>query len=534
MEESFDIVIVGSGSAGAVLANRLSADGRHSVCVIEAGPPDRSLAITLPMGLFWLMDSRRFNWRYQTAPQAHLGGRTIPVPRGRTLGGSSSINGMVYIRGHPSDYDGWAAMGCTGWAWDDVLPYFRRSEHNERLGGSPLHGSGGELWVSDNPAPHPLTEVFIAAGEALQIPRNDDFNGPRQEGLGRFQTTTRDGLRWSTADAFLRPALGRPNLAVRTGAMVRRLVFEGRRAAAVETDRGLVRARAAVILSAGAIGSPQILQLSGVGDPARLRPLGIAPVIESPEVGANFHDHPHAPVVLTLGMGHSYGISWLGIPMILRDALRFLYRRRGLFASNIIEAGGFVHTRPGLAAPDVQFHFSVAHRSRQPGRVIAWGHGCSVSACVLRPESRGRVDIVSADPLAPPRIDPNMLAEEADRATLLAGIRLARRILSSEGFRRLGAREIAPGPGVGDDADALTAYLREKTITVYHPVGSCRMGADARAVVDPRLRLRGAEALYVVDASIMPRIVSGNTNAPVIMIAEKAADMIRADLRQRP
>jgi choline dehydrogenase-like flavoprotein len=526
----FDYVIVGAGSAGCVLANRLTEDGRRTVCLIEAGRTDRSPLIRMPLGLMWLMRGKRFNWAFETSPQEHLDNRRIPVPRGKALGGSSSINGMIYIRGHRSDYDNWREMGCPGWGYDDVLPWFRKSERNGRLGADPLHGGDGPLHVSDNRDPHPLDSRFFEAGESLQIRRNDDFNGREQEGLGVYQTTTRNGRRWSAADAFLRPAVSRPNLSVMSDAAVSRIAVAGGRATGVELAGQTIAARREVILAAGAIASPQLLQLSGIGDSARLRAVGIDPVLENPSVGADLHDHPNVMLMRELLNTESYGISVAGFPRVVAAAFDYLFRGRGMFASNVVEAGGFARTRPEATAPDVQFHFVPFHRSTRPDRIVTWGHGFALHVCVLRPTSRGRVDIESRDPGVPPRIDPQMMATEYDRATLIAGTRLARRVMESTALAEISGPELIPGGEVQSD-DEIMAFIRAKCSTVFHPVGTCRMGTDKGAVVDTRLRVRGIDRLRVVDASIMPQIVSGNTNAATMMIAERGAAFIAEDAR---
>ena len=529
----FDYVIVGGGSAGSVLANRLTGDGRTTVAVIEAGRPDPSFLTKMPLGLMWLMGGEgRFNYGFRSAPQTHLNGREIPVPRGRGLGGSSLINGMIYIRGHASDYDAWAAAGCPGWSYADVLPYFRKSEANGRLGGDDWHGAEGELHVSDNRDPHPLNRRFHEAGTELQVGRTDDFNGAKFEGLGFYQTTTHNGQRWSAADAFLRPAESRANLTLLSDRTVRRITVEGGVATGVETDRGIVRARAEVILAAGAFGSPQILQLSGIGDPVRLRDLGVEVVHASPGVGANLQDHPNVMLMRGIRGSGSYGLSLAGVPRSALAILNYAVRRRGMFASNVCESGGFARTRGDLNVPDVQFHFVPFHRSTVPGRILTWGHGYALHVCVLRPTSRGRVDAVSTDPAEPPRIDPDMMATEHDRETLIRGVRLARRLMTAPAFADVVGPELLPGEDVQSD-DQIMEFIRARCGTVYHPVGTCRMGSDDGAVVDPTLRLRGLGGLRVVDASIMPTLISGNTNAAAIMIGEKAADMIRSQSRAR-
>ena len=517
----FDWVIVGAGSAGSVLAKRLSEDGRTTVAVVEAGGPDRSPLIRMPMGLMWLMRGGRYNYGFRSVPQKHLDGRQVPLPRGRTLGGSSSINGMIYIRGTKADYDGW---GVPGWTWDDVLPWFRRSERNASLETS-LHGTDGELWVSSNRDPHPLNRRFVAAGQALQIPETDDFNGPRQEGLGLYQTTTRNGRRWSAADAFLRDAMARPNVELFTGLPVRRVILRDGRATGIETPHGRIGARAGVILAAGAFASPQILQLSGIGDPAHLARLGVETELARPAVGRNLQDHPNVTLMHRMAGDESYGLSWSGLPRVAAAALSYATRRRGMFASNVVEAGGFARTEGHLAEPDVQFHFVPFHRSTTPGRIIAWGHGFALHVCVLRPTSRGTVMATDTDPATPPEIDVNMMATEDDRAALIRGVRLARRIIAAPPLADVAGTEVVPGAEHTSDEDIM-AFIRRACGTVYHPVGTCRMGTDADAVVDPELRVRGIDGLRVIDASIMPNLISGNTNAAAIMIGEKGADLI--------
>jgi choline dehydrogenase-like flavoprotein len=526
----FDYVIIGAGSAGCVLADRLTEDGTRTVCLVEAGKPDRSPLIKMPLGLMWLMRGKRWNWAFETSPQEHLDNRKLPVPRGKALGGSSTINGMIYIRGHRTDYDNWRDMGCSGWGYDDVLPWFRKSERNGRLGADPLHGGEGPLHVSDNQDPHPLDRRFFDAGQSLQIRGNDDFNGGQQEGLGMYQTTTLNGRRWSAADAFLRPAMSRPNLKVMSASNVSRIVIANGRATGVALDGQTVAARGEVILAAGAIASPQLLQLSGIGDPALLGAVGIKPVLENPSVGANLHDHPNVMLMRELLNSESYGLSLIGIPRVVAAAFDYVLRGRGMFASNVVEAGGFARTRRDVAAPDVQFHFVPFHRSTRPDRIVTWGHGFALHVCVLRPTSRGRVDIESPDPHAPPRIDPQMMATQDDRATLIAGMRLARLIMQSPALAEISGPELIPGDGVQSDEEIL-GFIRAKCSTVFHPVGTCRMGSDSSAVVDTRLRLKGIERLRVVDASVMPQIVSGNTNAATIMIAERGAAFIGEDAR---
>jgi choline dehydrogenase-like flavoprotein len=511
-----------------VLASRLSEDPGTRVCLVEAGPPDRSPLIHVPLGVMALIDHRVLNWRYRTTPQAGLGGRPLPVPRGRTLGGSSSINGMVYTRGHRRDYDDWAAAGNAGWSYAEVLPYFRRSENNEDWPDSPYHGRGGPLNVVSVGLKSALDGALLEAAEQLQFRRNPDFCGAEQEGFGMRQVTQRNGRRASTAAAFLKPARRRSNLTVVTGALAARVVLAGRRAVGVELAEGgrttRIEARREVIVAAGTVGSPALLMRSGIGEPEHLSAHGIAAAHALPAVGRNLQDHLSTAVQYRTASTDAFGLSPRTVPWLAWSALEYLLFRRGLFASNILQGGGFVRTRPGLDRPDVYYVFMPAHRSASgpPGM----GHGYGLITVLSRPRSRGTVRLGAADPATAPLIDPNFLSEPEDLDTLLRGVKLARRILAAPAFARYAGTEIAPGPGAEADAD-LADFIRRSAVTVFHPVGTCRMGTDAEAVVDPQLRVRGIEGLRVVDASIMPTIIGGNTNAPVIMIAEKAADMIR-------
>ncbi|MEM8771185.1 MAG: GMC family oxidoreductase N-terminal domain-containing protein [Pseudomonadota bacterium] len=525
---TFDYVIVGGGSAGCVLADRLSASGRHTVCLIEAGPPDKDPRIKIPLGLIGLMNNPRYDWGYRSAAHGHLNGKTVSVPRGKTLGGSGSINSMLYIRGRPSDYDRWAALGARGWAWDDVLPFFKVQERNAR-GADDLHGGDGPLHVQDLPSPHKLTHVFADAGEQLQIPRNADFNGAIQEGLGVYQTTMRNGRRWSAADAFLRPALSRKNLHVITDAQAETIRIENGHAKSVSINHAGVQKTIEVtgelILSAGSIDTPALLLRSGAGPGGHLQNIGIETKIDLPGVGANLHDHPAVAVFHGDGPA-GYGLAFSALPQLIAAPFLFFFGRRGLFASNMVEAGGFAKTDRTLGEPNVQFHFIPA-RLGHKGEMIVYGRGYYCDVCLLKPRSRGALTLASPDPKTPPSIDLNLLLDTDDFDELLSGLKLLRAIMAAPAFDRVRSKELAPGPDIQSDA-ALRNYTLARLGTAYHPVGTCRMGDPSQdeTVVDPDLRLRKANNIRVIDASVMPEIVAGNTNAPTMMIAEKGAQSI--------
>ncbi len=525
----FDFVIAGGGTAGCVLANRLSADGRHRVLLLEAGPRDAYPWIHIPIGYAKTMFHPVYNWRFSTEPEPGMNGREIYWPSGRTLGGSSAINGLIYIRGHRDDYDHWAALGNPGWSYDEVLPYFRRLEHNVR-GASEWHGADGPLRVSDIRAKHELVEAFIAAGTELGIPRNADFNGATQEGAGYYQLTTHRGFRCSTAVAYLRPARGRANLVVETNARVARITFDGRRATGViyrrEGDERTAIARREVIVAAGSLQSPQLLQLSGVGPPPLLQMFGIPVVHALGGVGENLQDHLQARVIFRCTKPITTNDTLKSWWRTMAMGARYILTRTGPMAIGINQGGLFARTDRSLARPDVQFHLATLS-SDMAGAPVHTFSGFTMSVCQLRPESRGFVRMKSPDPMAAPAMQPNYLSTENDRATLVAGIRLARNLAATSALSPYVAGEYLPGPGADTD-ERLLEFARNKGATIFHPAGTCRMGpaGDPLAVVDPQLRVHGIDGLRVVDCSVMPTIVSGNTNAPVIMIAEKAADMI--------
>jgi choline dehydrogenase len=529
----FDYVIVGAGSAGCALANRLSEDAGTTVALLEAGGRDTNPWIHIPAGFYRNIFNPAVSWQFGSGPEPHLDGRVVPWPRGRVLGGSSAINGLLYVRGQSQDFDVWRQLGNVGWSFQDVLPYFKRAEDQER-GESELHGADGPLAVSDvHLRQRQLCDAFIDACEAAGIPRTDDFNGPSQEGTGYYQLTSRNGRRASTAVAYLRPARARRNLEIVTGALVHGLELEGRRATGIRCERGgrleTIRARREVILSAGAIGSPHILQLSGIGPGAVLAAAGVALRYDLPGVGENLQDHLQVRFVYDCEGGDSLNDVWYSPLKQLRAGLEYFFTRKGILTIGAGVAGAFARSRPDVDLPDVQFHFMPLSTDR-PGQGLHRFSGVTASVCQLRPESRGTLAIASADPAAQPRIVSNYLAAETDRRVLLDGMKLVRRATSQPAFARYVRREYLPGPEADTD-EALMAYARAYAATVYHPVGTCKMGLDPMAVVDQRLRVHGINGLRVADASIMPTLTSGNTNAPAIMIGEKAADMIKEDAR---
>src|SRR5437763_1629444 len=529
----FDYIIVGAGSAGCVLANRLSADGKHSVLLLEAGPKDTNLWIHVPIGYGKLFKEKSVNWMYQTEPEPGLNGRQVFQPRGKVLGGSSSINGLLYVRGQHEDYDRWRQRGNAGWGYDDVLPYFRKAENQQR-GDDKYHGTGGPLPVSDWRHHDPLSEAFVVAAAETGIPTNPDFNGATQEGAGFFQTTTRRGRRASTAFSYLRPAKTRSNLHIVTSALAQRILFEGRRAMAVEyKQEGRVRtarARKEILISSGGYNSPQLLQLSGVGPADLLKRHRIEIVLDAPGVGNDLQDHMQVRLITHCAQKVTLNDVVNNPIRRVMAGIQYAALRKGPLTIAAGTSGAFFKTSPRLASPDIQIHF-LPFSTDKMGEKLHSFSGFTASVCQLRPESRGSLRIKSADPAMPPEIRINYLATETDRTAFIDGVKILRKILAAPALKPYCVNELYPGSKVVSDEDIL-AFCRQTGSTVYHPTSTCRMGNDPLAVVDQRLRVRGIAGLRVVDASVMPDLMSGNTNAPTIMIAEKASDMIVEDARR--
>ncbi|RWC90210.1 MAG: alcohol dehydrogenase [Mesorhizobium sp.] len=527
--ESYDYIVVGAGSAGCVVANRLSADPSVRVCLIEAGGSDNSLRVSVPAGILSLYGNPNYDYCFVGLPQPHLNNRSIPVNRGKALGGSSSINSMVYIRGAAQDYDEWAGLGCAGWAYSDVLPVFRKLERNLVAQDPRYHGTDGELMVDNPRDPNVLSRMFVKAGENAGLPANEDFNAEGQFGLGIYNVTQNRGQRFSSFTAFMRPVLDRKNLTLLSACEVIDLVIAEGRATGLRVrhdgQEKMLSASHEIVLCAGAINAPKILMASGIGPADELRRIGITPVLDLPGVGKNLQDHIDGMITVRSRSTRTLGLSLANLPRIAAAPFQYFARRKGMLTTNYVEAGGFAKTRHANGLPDIQFHFVPGYRSHR-GRLIEYGHGYAIHTCVLRPKSVGEIRLSRDSSRRDVLIDHRFFTHEDDATVLVEGIKIARKILAASEFDPVRGKEMLPGKDVRSD-DEILAYLRAEALTVYHPVGTCKMGTDAMAVVDPAtLKVRGVDGLRVADASVMPKLIGGNTNAPSMMIGQKVSEMI--------
>lgn len=527
--DTYDYVVVGAGSAGCVVANRLSANPAVRVCLIEGGGSDNSVRVKVPAGILSLYGNPNYDYRYVGVPQPHLNNRRIPVNRGKALGGSSSINSMVYIRGAANDYDEWARLGCAGWGYEDVLPVFKKLERNRLGQNQHYHGTDGELLVDNPRDPNILSKMFVQAGRDADLPGNDDFNAASQLGLGIYNVTQDRGQRFSSYSAFIRPVLDRKNLTVLSECEVLNLVISEGRVTGLRTlqngERKTILVDREIILSAGAINSPKILMESGIGEAEALRQQGIEPIIDLPGVGKNLQDHVDGMITVRSSSAKTLGLSVANLPRMLAAPYQYFVNRKGMLTTNYVEAGGFARTKYADELPDIQFHFVPGYRSHR-GRLVEYGHGYAIHTCVLRPKSVGEIKLTTDGARRDLLIDHRFFSDERDAAVLVEGIKIARSIFASPEFDGVRGQEMLPGKNVRSD-DEILAYLKAEALTVYHPVGTCKMGTDAMSVVDPQtLKVNGVEGLRVADASVMPTLIGGNTNAPSMMIGERAARMI--------